>query len=245
MIKTRASLLSWGSLHLHIQRGPHKLVPVWSSHGYIFLTGIELLITNFFHRNSLWTNISAEIFYKVYKKKPQQLWPRNGTLQIGFSDTAMPLTTLCTNLYPTMTSAWFKNNHRLHLLSSKKRMLVNVSNNSTISGPNASSLGYYFTGASMEYQVNSVIIRKKLSANFIIAPLIAVTKVKRKNNASSRNDNWQTLSSLKKTNNEMHETCHISTRVKWLLLTQEDQKTMWTEWVKTHCWRQHRIINTP
>jgi len=68
-------------------------------------------------------------------------------------------------------------------------MLVNVSNSSTISGPTASSLGDYFAGASMEYQVNSVIIREKLSANFIITPLIAVTKMKRKNNASSRNGN--------------------------------------------------------
>jgi len=41
-------------------------------------------------------------------------------------------------------------------------MLVNASNNSTISGPTASPLRDYFAGASMAYQVNSVIIRKKL-----------------------------------------------------------------------------------
>jgi hypothetical protein len=53
-------------------------------------------------------------------------------------------------------------------------------------GPNALSLGDYFAGASMEYQVNSVIIKKKKSANFTITPLIAVTK--RKNDASRRNN---------------------------------------------------------
>jgi hypothetical protein len=67
-------------------------------------------------------------------------------------------------------------------------MLVNASNNSTISGPTASSLGEYFVQASMEYQVNSVIMRKKLSANFMITPPITVKKMNRKNNASSRND---------------------------------------------------------
>jgi hypothetical protein len=55
-------------------------------------------------------------------------------------------------------------------------MLVNASN-STISGPNASSLGDYFVWASMEYQVNSVIMRKRLSANFMITPPITVKKM--------------------------------------------------------------------
>ena len=109
----------------------------------IFFSNMHRIINhNFFsHRNSLWTNISAKIFYKVYKKNVQQEWPRNGTLQIGFPATAMPLTTMCANFHPTKTSAWFKDNHRLPLQSSKKRMLVNASNNSNISGPTASSLG--------------------------------------------------------------------------------------------------------
>jgi hypothetical protein len=55
-------------------------------------------------------------------------------------------------------------------------MLVNDSN-STISGPTASSLGDYFAGASMEYQVNLVIMRKRLSANFMITPPITVKKM--------------------------------------------------------------------
>ena len=156
--------------------GPTSLYQCEVHTDIFFLTCIELLITIFSPQEQpVNQHFCRDFLQSLPKKKCSKNDHR--MKQIGFSAITMPLTTLCTNFHPTTTSAWFKDNHRLHLQSSKKRMLVNASNSSTISGPNALSLGDYFVGVSTEYQVNSVITRKKLSANFTITPLIAVTKM--------------------------------------------------------------------